>query len=95
MLLVFLTRDYISSKNCRRELVAAMHEDLPIVVLRESEYSKGAVTSGRLQAKTKMRPPSPSTRSAPLSKRAPLGRTRTRAPLSRGRQLEFEQRRQC
>ena len=49
VLLVFLTRDYISSKNCRRELVAAMHQDLPIVVLRESEYGKGAVTSGGLQ----------------------------------------------
>ena len=26
-----------------------MHQDLPIVVLRESEYGKGAVTSGGLQ----------------------------------------------
>ena len=31
VLLVFLTRDYISSKNCRRELVAAMHQDLPLL----------------------------------------------------------------
>ena len=44
VVVVFLTSDYISSANCRRELVAAMEHEVPLIVVLESEKEKGATT---------------------------------------------------
>ena len=45
LVLVFLTKGYVSSRNCRRELLAAAKAAKPLLVLRETdEDSHGGVT---------------------------------------------------
>jgi hypothetical protein len=48
-ILIFLTRDYLSSKNCRRELVAAYRQRKPLLVLVETDDDKGAPSVASLQ----------------------------------------------
>ena len=49
-LLIFLSRGYFSSKNCRRELYAALDANLPLVVLHESDDKKGGAPLAALRA---------------------------------------------
>ena len=42
--LVFLNKGYISSRNCRRELVAAVNANKPLILLRETDLNKGGQT---------------------------------------------------
>ena len=42
--LVFLNKGYISSRNCRRELVAAVDANKPLILLRETDLNKGGQT---------------------------------------------------
>ena len=50
VVLIILTTEYLSSRNCRRELTAAIHSNKPILLLLESDYDKGATDSSRLHA---------------------------------------------
>ena len=50
VILIMLTRGYIASKNCRRELLEAMRLHKPIVILQETDPSKGAAHSIELSA---------------------------------------------
>ena len=43
-MLVFLNKGYISSRNCRRELVAAVDANKPLILLRETDLNKGGQT---------------------------------------------------
>lgn len=50
LVLIVLTEHYLSSRNCRRELAAAVALDKPVVLLVETDDSKGATTLARLRA---------------------------------------------
>ena len=50
IVLVILTESYIASANCRRELTAAYVSNKPIVVLVETEESRGATSATALRA---------------------------------------------
>jgi hypothetical protein len=50
IVLVVLTASYLSSRNCRRELSAAVEMGKPIVLLVETDDGKGATTVARLRA---------------------------------------------
>lgn len=43
-MVILLTRDYLASRNCRRELVEAVRLRRPLIVLRETSVNHGAVT---------------------------------------------------
>lgn len=49
LFVIILTRDYITSKNCRREVAEALRANKPIVVLREMDTNHGAVTLEELK----------------------------------------------
>lgn len=49
VILVLLTRDYISSKNCRRELVHTFELEKPLVLLLETDVGHGAPTVDSLK----------------------------------------------
>lgn len=44
VVLVLLTRDYLSSKNCRRELVETFRIEKPLLLVVETDPGKGAVS---------------------------------------------------
>ena len=54
--LVFLTQSYILSANCRRELIAALAYDKPLIVVRETDLGHGAATEVMLAAEVAMVP---------------------------------------
>jgi hypothetical protein len=47
--MIFLSRGYFASHNCRRELYAAIAAGRPIVALREADVDKGGATVAELQ----------------------------------------------
>jgi hypothetical protein len=49
VVVVFLSRGYFASHNCRRELYAALASGRPIVTLREADLDKGGATVAELQ----------------------------------------------
>ena len=49
LILIFATRDYISSANCRREILEASRLTKPMLILVETDPSKGAPTVGSLR----------------------------------------------
>jgi hypothetical protein len=49
VMVVFLSRGYFASHNCRRELYAALASNRPIVTLREADLDKGGATVAELQ----------------------------------------------
>ena len=49
VILIFLTRSYITSANCMRELVAAVAQGKKIVVVAETDFHKGALTKVQLK----------------------------------------------
>ena len=42
--LIFLTRDYLNSANCRRELLAAVAANKPLLLLRETDETHGGIS---------------------------------------------------
>jgi len=50
VVLVFVTRGYLKSPNCRRELVEAARLQKPLLVVRETDINHGAVTEEELRA---------------------------------------------
>ena len=50
VILIFLTDKYLSSMNCRRELVAAINAQKPLIVILESDPDKGATNVVQLRA---------------------------------------------
>ncbi len=50
VVLVIVTQEYLSSRNCRRELIAACRAKKPLLLLRETEPDKGATTVAKLKA---------------------------------------------
>ena len=50
VLLVFLTRSYIQSANCMRELVEACRLRKPLLVVRETDDNHGAISADELRA---------------------------------------------
>ena len=50
VIVIILTKDYVTSKNCRREVKAALDLEKTIVVLRETDPNHGAATLEELRA---------------------------------------------
>lgn len=50
VVLVFLTRGYLGSKNCRRELVQTLALSRTLLLVRETDENHGAATEGELLA---------------------------------------------
>jgi len=50
VVLVFLTRDYLRSRNCQRELTEAIARTKPILIVRETKEEQGAATLDQLRA---------------------------------------------
>ena len=48
MILTFLTDGYCESKNCMRELLRAVHNKMPILVLTEQAAKQGALTMDQI-----------------------------------------------
>ena len=48
--LLFLTSGYLTSANCRRELLEATRRKLPTIILRESDPQHGGCSLSELQA---------------------------------------------
>ena len=44
VMLLFLTKGYLASRNCRRELIEALRLEKPLLVVRETDANHGAVT---------------------------------------------------
>jgi hypothetical protein len=56
VVLIMLTKDYIASRNCRRELIAAWRAKKPLIVLRETDAQHGAVTLPALREEVSILP---------------------------------------
>ena len=50
VVLIFITEKYLSSFNCRRELVAALRARKPLLLMLESDPDKGATNAVQLRA---------------------------------------------
>ena len=44
VVLIVLTRDYLTSPNCRREILEALRQDKPLIMVREMDENYGAIT---------------------------------------------------
>ena len=53
VVLIIVTEAYLMSWNCRRELIAALKQRKPLLLLRESDASKGATSIERMHADAK------------------------------------------
>ena len=47
--LIFLSRGYFRSVNCRRELAAALVEKRPVIAMREEDSGKGGASAAALR----------------------------------------------
>lgn len=56
VVLILLTADYLSSRNCRRELTEAVRLSKPIVVVRETDPNHGLVTLAALREEAETLP---------------------------------------
>ena len=54
VIVVLLTRDYLSSKNCRRELLETFRIEKPLLLIVETDPGKGAVSLASLEAEVAM-----------------------------------------
>jgi hypothetical protein len=61
---IFVTRGYLASRNCRRELVEAMRLRKPLVVLQETSADHGAATAHDLHSEVDTRLLSPAEKRA-------------------------------
>ena len=51
--LIFLSAGYLESKNCRREARAAVQQNKPIVLVRETERDKGGMSKEEVKQREK------------------------------------------
>ena len=49
VVVIILTQDYVTSKNCRREVAEMLRANKPLVILREMDANHGAVTLEELK----------------------------------------------
>ena len=70
-ILIFLTKGYIKSANCRRELVASLRLGKPLIVVRETDLAHGAASMADLAAEVA---------TVPAEQRAAAAQLRARWP---------------